>query len=418
MKRDSEVREHILRTPLSHLCMLLLASLMKTVKAEAAANPESVTLGQKIVKLFNHDITFLALGVLALVCFLTAFIVNTWGQDNNTFIALTSIGCLLISGLLVQAYRIGYLQSPFTGWHIAFIVFNALILFTVLGVMMNTGNLTASSMSDALKFFAVIVMSMLFLVASLICGYWVSLYNRPFCTCQIICIVFAILTLLSTLGMIGVLILIYHKYGSSSSSRVGDGEYEVGALQRLMKLAYPLITGFILSSYYLTLLDLPYSRCEIICLLLISTIYSFLIGGLFIVHTANGWSSYLVIPIDLILTSLLLWLLHHYQPFSKYYTPYEIAFVVIGIMIFICALVVIKIDNIQVESYEVEVPVYFLVAYAFCLVVPFAYYAYRLGLLDSIMALLKRSPRADKTNVHNLVGNVSEAVPNAMAADT
>ncbi|ORM41028.1 uncharacterized protein BXIN_1810 [Babesia sp. Xinjiang] len=81
-------------------------------------------------------------------------------------------------------------------------------------------------------------------------------------------------------------------------------------------------------------------------------------------------------------------------------------------MIFICALVVIKIDNIPGESDEVDIPVYFLVAYAFCLVVPFAYYAYRLGLHEYTISLFQRLIKRDTSNnipnANNMVGDGAE----------
>ncbi|ORM40535.1 uncharacterized protein BXIN_2132 [Babesia sp. Xinjiang] len=408
MKKASGVRYGILGTPVTQMTFLLLGALMKTVKAEVG-KAEGITVDQNAVKMPTNEIIFLILVILALVCFISACVVNTTqGQGSDAIIALVSIACFLMAASFFQAFRLGYMKHPLTAGHITFMVLAALMLFTFLGLMATYSVIGDSNAESALRFVIITAIIMVLLISSMICGYWVSLFSRPFCTCQIICIVAGILALLCMGGIIGVLVPIYNS-GGSGYAVVGQTSTGTAALQQIIKVCYPLLTGFLLTGYYHTLLELPYNECEIICLLLISMVISCLLS---VLVENNGYVDatklYTIITADFVLTIILLSLLYYYQPFSKYCNPDAIALVILGIVMFLCFVIITSFaSNIYGEEHInpcIAVCVVLILA-----LIPFLYCAYRLRINEHAIAFFqgrfKSGPTADKTNSNNLFGD-------------
>ncbi|ORM39496.1 uncharacterized protein BXIN_2890 [Babesia sp. Xinjiang] len=371
--------------PVPQLAIALLALLVKAEKTYDLGDAASLTVRQKIVKLFNHEITFIMFGLLVLICFISAFIISTATYDNTSAIAL------------ISAHSIGYLKQPFTAWHVTFMMLGVLTLLTSIGLLATSvEEITPSDASGALKFLGFAAVSMLFHIACLGCGYWASLF------------ILGILVFLCMISIIAISVPIY-KSDKGDYAHVGAASTEKAALRIMINVSSPSLIGFLLSSYYFILLELPYTKCEILLLLLVATAISCLITVIADNIGPYGVQSekvYPLITVNFVLTILVLLLLYYYHPFPKYYTPYEIAFVFLDIVVLLCFVLIIVFASGDTLEYNndhcILASVFFIL-----LLIPFFYCAYRIRIHDFVIAFFKGSHAVDKVNSNNLVGDVS-----------
>ncbi|ORM41571.1 uncharacterized protein BXIN_2612 [Babesia sp. Xinjiang] len=363
MKERPKMREGVLGRPIAQLAMLFIS--LKAVEAKDVAGPERVTLGQKLGKLSAGEKMFALLGVLAVLCLFIATVISSVNSSMYDMAARAFV----------------YICSVF---------------------------------------------GCVFLIAFFVCGCYLYHSDGSVTQCQKGCL------LLGILLFTGSLILILLEISTTMSSGVADisnvSDKVKYAMCAFIGLCFIFFVTFIFTACRQCHFKRRFGLCHImfiaLALLIVLCLFATLgciAGGLLKFSSVQGSGSLnplpAVITLYFIFIIALLSLSCYMGFYGDHFTFTEIAFGTLGIVIVICFVALVVFRLMDPTEYSPTAQVTSLLILEFLLLIPFLYCAYRLCLLDPVIAFFKRSPQTDKAHAHNLIGDVTDSSGNAVETD-
>ncbi|GFE55996.1 hypothetical protein protein, putative [Babesia ovis] len=314
------------------------------------------------------------------------------GVDIYAPIALHVIGILLGAGLFYLLCKMGYAKEPLTKYHYVVAASTAgMVVASVIVYGATNGMEVYYSTFGMHTAHAFNIVYVTLFATTIWFAQYTCLYTRPFCRSQWVCCG----TTLATVYVLGVAaVTVVANNIISSGATYSDRPETVYTTLKKTTAFLPMLTlCFVLSVYYVALVELPYSCWELAAILLIganlgSIAAVFVVGNSGGDHTVNT-GAFILLGLSVLVAVLLLWVLETKPVFrsptdtTSSTSTSTTGFAVFASMNLECFIgLMVRYGNTTDETL-----LFVLLVYEFLLVVPTVYYGYRMGLMNWITKL-------------------------------
>ncbi|GFE55998.1 hypothetical protein protein, putative [Babesia ovis] len=318
------------------------------------------------------------------------------GVDIYAPIALHVIGILLGAGLFYLLCKMGYAKEPLTKYHYVVAASTAgMVVASVIVYGATNGMEVYYSTFGMHTAHAFNIVYVTLFATTIWFAQYTCLYTRPFCRSQWVCCG-ATLATVYVLGVAAVTVVANNIIHGGSYTTSGSDETVYTTLKKTTAFLPMLTLCFVLSVYYVALVELPYSCWELAAILLIganlgSIAAVFVVGNSGGDHTVNT-GAFILLGLSVLVAVLLLWVLETKPVFrsptdtTSSTSTSTTGFAVFASMTLECfiGLMGVYAGYQNRRSDEFETLLFVLLGYEFLLVVPTVYYGYRMGLMNWI----------------------------------